>query len=76
MKVDKEKLDRILSLPDKALWAEILKLSQAYGISLPCETPSKENLDMLRSTAKGNNVNMRDAMKVLSAIRKGDGHGK
>lgn len=71
MRIDKKKLESMLNLPDDELWAEIVRLGSGYGFTLPKETPSKEKLACLRSTAKGDRINAGEALKLLNSIRKG-----
>ena len=75
MKIDKEKLDKLLSLPDDKLWAEIVKVGGKYGFTLPKDPPPKEQIDRLRSTVKGEKVNAQEAIRILGSIRKGNGNG-
>ena len=73
MRVDKEKLKGLLSLPDEALWAEIVKIGASYGFTLPESAPPKEQLNKLRSTVKEDKINALEAMRILGSIRKGKG---
>ena len=70
MKFSKEQLDALIALPDDALWAEIVKKAQNYGFKLPEKTPNHEELEKLRSTARGANVNVSAALRILNDYRK------
>ena len=71
MRVDKEKLQGLLALPDEELWAEIVKIGGKYGFTLPNTPPPKEQLNKLRSTAKNDRINAAEAIRILGSIRKG-----
>lgn len=75
MKIDKEKLNKLLALPDEQLWAEIVRVGAGYGFTLPKNAPPKEQIDRLRSTVKGDRVNAADAIRILGLIRKGKDNG-
>lgn len=75
MRVDKEKLDKLLSLPDEALWAEIVRLAGTYGFDLPKKTPTKEQLSKLRATANNDKIKAAEAMKLLNSIKRGGSNG-
>jgi hypothetical protein len=75
MKIDKEKLDKLLALPDDALWAEIVRVASSYGFNLPQKTPPKEQLNRLRATAGSDKINATEAMRILASIRKGKENG-
>ena len=71
MKINKEKLAALAALPDDALWAEIVKMTSAYGLDLPKKTPSHTELEKLRETINGKSLNLFEASKILKNYRKG-----
>ena len=75
MKVDKEKLNKLLSLPDEELWGELVKIGGSYGFRLPDKTPTKDQLTRLRQTVKNDRINARDALKMLNSIRRENKNG-
>ena len=70
MKFNKEQLDALLALPDDKLWAEIVKRARGYGFSLPESTPPHAELEKLRSTVNGANINVADALRLLKNYKK------
>ena len=70
MKFNKEQLDTLIALPDDALWAEIVRMAKNYGFALPEKTPSHADLEKLRSTVNGANINVSEALKLLNGYRK------
>ena len=75
VKVDKEKLNRLLSLPDEELWRELVRIGGSYGFRLPDKTPPQDQLTRLRQTVKGDRINAHDALKMLNSIRKENRNG-
>ena len=71
MKVNKEQLEKLASLPDDKLWEEIVNMGKRYGISMPTATPAHSELERLRATVKGSRLNVAEAMRILSSYRKG-----
>ena len=70
MKFNKQQLDALIALPDDALWAEIVKMAKNYGFTMPEKTPEHSELEKLRNTARGANVNVTEALKMLNEYRK------
>ena len=70
MKFNKDQLDALVALPDDKLWAEIVGKARGYGFTLPEKTPAHAELEKLRNTVKGANVNVADAMKLLKDFKK------
>lgn len=69
MKFNKEQLDALIALPDDALWAEIVKMAKSYGFTMPEKTPEHSELEKLRATVKGTNVNVAAALRLLNSYR-------
>lgn len=70
MKFNKEQLDALIALPDDRLWAEIVRMARSYGFSLPDATPSHDELEKLRGTVRGANINAAEALRLLNDYRR------
>lgn len=71
MKIDKEKLNALTSLPNDELWCEIRKVAKSYGFTLPEKTPADSEMQKLRGTVSGGcKLNLGDAVKILNDYRK------
>ena len=70
MRFDREKLEALASLPDDKLWAEVLKIADSYGYSLPRQTPSHEDLEKMRSVARSNKINVAEAMRLVKQYKR------
>ncbi len=73
MRINKQQLERLMELPDDALWREIVAIGGAHGFKLPEKTPTHDELMKLRSIANGKKINLSDAMKLLNEYRRGGG---
>ncbi len=70
MKIDMNRLNEMIALPDDELWREVVKIGRSYGFSLPEKTPEHTELEKLRDIARdGSKVNVAGAMKILSKYR-------
>ena len=70
MKINKQQLEALLALPDDQLWREAVRMAASYGISLPKETPPKEQLDKLRGVAGSGRISARDAFRLISEYKR------
>ncbi len=70
MRINKQQLENMLSLPDDKLWAEIRRLAGGYGLNLPSQTPKHEEIEKIRSAAGGGKINMGEAMRLINIYRK------
>lgn len=73
MKINKEKLEALAALPDDELWGEVKKMAKGYGINLPSETPSHAELENLREVARGDKINIGEAMRLVNDYRRKNG---
>ena len=71
MKVNKDQLKKLAELPDDKLWAEIVRMGEGYGITMPKATPPHSQLEKLRSTVNGTKLNIGEAVKILTEYKKG-----
>ncbi len=73
MRINKEQLNALLSLPDDKLWEEVLKLGGGYGLKLPKSCPPPEQMAALRSAVNTDKLKMSDAMRILNQIKREGG---
>lgn len=71
MRFDKEKLEALASMPDDKLWAEIVKIADGFGYSLPKETPPHTELEKMRSAVRSDKINVTDALRTINRYKKG-----
>lgn len=71
MKIDKEKLDKLVAMPDGELWGEILKIASQNGFKLPDKPPSGDELNKIRNAvAGGSKINLAEAIRVVNNYRR------
>ena len=70
LKLDKEKLERMLSMTDDELWSEIRVICERVRISVPKETPPHDKLEQLREIARGGKISFSDAMRMLADYKR------
>ncbi len=73
MRIDKEKLDALMCLPDDALWREVVKVGASKGFKLPECPPPHSELERLRATVKDGKLNLGGALKIIDNYRKNGG---
>lgn len=70
MKLDREKLNELVSLPDDELWKKVIEIGKGHGFVLPTKTPPHAELEKLRSIAReGSKMNVASALKILAKYR-------
>jgi hypothetical protein len=70
MRLDKDKLNELVALPDDELWKKIVEIGKSHGFSLPAKTPDHTELEKLRGVVRdGGRINVGSAMKILSKYR-------
>ena len=72
MKIDKEKIQELLSKSDDDLWREIVSVAVRHGYKLPEKTPPHDDLEKLRNTVSGSKLKIQDALKMLNSYKKGE----
>lgn len=71
MRLDRDKLISMVSLPDDELWRCVVEIGKTHGFTLPEKTPPHDELEKLRGIARdGAKLNIAGAMKILSKYRK------
>ena len=72
MRIDKDKLKRLSSLNDDALWEEIRAVGSAHGFKLPEKPPKGCELDKIRGAlSSGDKINLGEAIRIINQCRKG-----
>ena len=72
MKIDKEKLEKLLEKNDEELWREVVSLAEKKGFSLPKNPPPKEEMAKMRAAVShGSSFNLAHAAKILNDYKKG-----
>lgn len=73
MKIDKTKLDAMLTLSDKELWEQIRSVAKSKGINMPDRTPSETELKKVRSAlSEADKLNLTSAMRLINDLKRGD----
>lgn len=73
MKIDKKKLDAMLSLSDAELWGEIRAVAKAKGINMPEKTPSEAEIKKVRAAlSEAEKLNLASAMRLVNDLKRGD----
>ena len=73
MKIDKNKLEAMLSLSDEELWREIRTVAKSKGISMPEKTPSCTELTKVRSAlADADKLSLPSAMRLINELKWGE----
>ena len=70
MRLNKDELMALTRLPDEQLWQKIRSMASGYGLNLPSQTPSHNELEKLRSAVNGSKINLSEAMRLLNNYRK------
>ena len=70
MRLDKDKLNELVSLPDDELWKKVIEIANGYGFNLPAKTPEHSELEKLRGVVgDGSKMNVAGAFKILSKYK-------
>ena len=70
MKLDRDKLNELVNLPDDELWKKVVEIGRSHGFILPEKTLEHSELEKLRSIARdGAKMNVASALKILSRYR-------
>lgn len=71
MRLDRDKLINMVSLPDDELWKMVVEIGKTHGFALPEKTPPHDELEKLRGIAKdGAKMNVAGALRILNKYRK------
>ena len=70
MTFNKEKLEALAALPDDQLWAEVTKIADSFGYTLPNTPPPHSELEKMRNAVKGDKINLTEAMRVVNRLKR------
>lgn len=70
MRIDKEKLDTLMRLDDKALWSEIVKMARGFGFNISDEAPRGDDMQKIRSLLGEGRISPHGAMKLLQSLKR------
>lgn len=71
MRVNKEKLEALASLPDEKMWEEIKKMADGRGFSLPNEVPPRETMERIRRAMTGaERLSLAEAARLMQKYKK------
>lgn len=74
MKIDKEKLAKLLEKSDEELWREVVSIAESKGFKLPKTPPAKSEMDKMRAAVShGSGFKMAEAVRILDKYRKSEG---
>ncbi|MBQ7325902.1 MAG: hypothetical protein IJW93_00290 [Clostridia bacterium] len=69
MRFDRARLEALAALPDDKLWAEVLKIADSFGYSLPRQTPPHSELQKMRDAVKSDRINISEALRVVNQYK-------
>ena len=70
MRFDKAKLEKLAAMPDDQLWAEVTRIANSFGYSLPKQTPSHADLEKMRVAVRSDKINVSEALKLVNQYKK------
>lgn len=70
MRFDKAKLEALAALPDDKLWAEVVRIADGFGYSLPKQTPPHTELEKMRNAVRSDKINVADALRVVNQYKR------
>lgn len=70
MRIDKDKLERLMSLDDDALWSEISGMARGFGFNIGNSTPKPEDMQKIRNLLGEGKISPAGAMKIMKSIKR------
>ena len=70
MKLNQDIVKRLQGLDDKALWQEIRKMAQGYGLNLPDTTPAASDLAKVRDALGVGEISTAEAMRLVNEYKR------
>ena len=71
MRFDKSKLEALAALPDDRLWAEVVRIADSFGYSLPKQTPPHGELEKMRDAVRSEKINVSEALRMVNRYKRG-----
>ncbi len=69
MRFDKSRLEALAALPDDKLWAEVLKIADSFGYSLPRQAPPHCELEKMRDAVRCDKINVSEALRLVNQYK-------
>lgn len=70
MRFDKARLEALAALPDDQLWAEVVRIADSFGYTLPQSTPPHSDLEKMRDAVRSDKINVAEAMRVVNRYKR------
>jgi hypothetical protein len=70
MKLNQDIVKRLQGLDDKALWQEIRKMAQEYGLKLPDTTPAASDLAKVRNALGVGEISTAEAIRLVNEYKR------
>ena len=70
MRFDRTRLEALAALPDDKLWAEVVKIADGFGYSLPKQTPPHSELEKMREAVRSEKINVSEALRVVNQYKR------
>lgn len=70
MKLNQDIISRLQGLDDEALWREIRRMAEGYGLKLPDKTPTKDELKRVREALSIGEISATDAMRLVNEYKR------
>ena len=71
MRIDKDKLQALVAMPDDELWRQIVEIGKSHGFTLPTKTPPHAEMEKMRGAVNGGaKLNIGEAVKIINDYRK------
>lgn len=70
MRFDRAKLEALAALPDDRLWAEVVRIADSFGYSLPEKTPAHSELEKMREAVRSEKINVSEALRVVNQYKR------
>jgi hypothetical protein len=77
MRIDRDKLQKLLAMSDEELWRTVCAIGNDHGLDLPKAPPPKEDMARLRGAIDGNaGINVGEAIRVVKSYKRSEKNGR
>ena len=73
MKLNQDIVKKLSGLDDRALWQEIRRMAEGYGLRLPEATPSTVELAKVREALGVGEISTGEAMRLVNEYKRRQG---
>ena len=70
MKLNQDIVKRLSGLDDRALWQEIRRMAEGYGLKLPDATPAAGELSKVREALCVGEISTAEAMRMVNEYKR------